>query len=76
MLWQVGVNVKESFRGNNIGPTLVKYLAVQMLEEGAEPFCHATSSDFLSAKLVNKCGFAPAWVELTIKSDEFAKNQN
>ena len=76
MLWQIGVDVKESFRSNNIGPTLVKYLAAQMLEEGAEPFCCAASSDFLSAKLASKCGFAPAWVELAIKSDEFAKNQN
>ena len=76
MLWQIGVDVKESFRGNNIGPTLVKYLAVQMLEEGAEPFCRAASPDFLSAKMASECGFAPAWVELTIKPAEFIKNQN
>lgn len=66
-MWQIGVDVLPQFRRRGIGSALVSRLALEILRRGKVPFYCAAWSNLRSKNTALKCGFRPAWVELTAK---------
>ena len=70
-MWQIGIDVLPAFRCQGIASALVSQLALALLDEGKVPFYCAAWSNIRSVRTAIKCGFRPAWVELTAKTQEF-----
>lgn len=70
-MWQIGVDVRTEFRGLNLGCAVVHKLAAEILSRGKIPFYCAAWSNIRSVRTALKCGFFPAWVQLTAKIVEF-----
>lgn len=73
-MWQIGVDVRTEFRGLNLGCAVVHKLAAEILSRGKIPFYCAAWSNIRSVRTALKCGFFPAWVQLTAKIVEFVDN--
>lgn len=76
MMWQIGVDVLPSYRKKGIAAALTSRLALLILEQGKVPFYCAAWSNIRSVRNAIKCGFKPAWVELTAKSCNFVDEMN
>lgn len=76
MMWQIGVDVLPSYRKKGIAAALTSHLALLILEQGKVPFYCAAWSNIRSVRNAIKCGFKPAWVELTAKSCNFVDEMN
>ncbi len=76
MMWQIGVDVLPSYRKKGIAAALTSRLALLILEQGKVPFYCAAWSNIKSVRNAIKCGFKPAWVELTAKSCNFVDEMN
>ncbi len=66
-MWQIGIDVLPQYRQQGIASALVSNLAVEIIERGKVPFYCCAWSNVRSARTAVKCGFVPAWVELTVK---------
>ena len=75
-MWQIGVDVLPEYRRQGIASAVTSRLAVEILNRGKVPFYCAAWSNVKSVRNAIKCGFRPAWVELTVKSKEFVDNMN
>ena len=75
-MWQIGVDVLPSYRKKGIAAALTSHLALSVLELGKVPFYCAAWSNIKSVRNAIKCGFRPAWVEITAKSCEFVDEMN
>ena len=75
-MWQIGVDVLPDFRRQGIASALTGRLALEILERGKVPFYCAAWSNIRSVRNAVKCGFRPAWVELTAKSAAFVDGMN
>lgn len=66
-MWQIGIDVLPEYRRKNIAAALTSRLAIQILNRGKVPFYCAAWSNVKSVRNAVKCGFKPAWVEITAK---------
>lgn len=66
-MWQIGVDVLRSYRRQGIAAALTSRLALEILNRGKVPFYCSAWSNLLSVRNALRCGFTPAWVEMTVK---------
>lgn len=71
MMYQIGVDVLPQYRRQGIASALTSSLAIEILKLGKVPFYCTAWSNLRSARNAIKCGFYPAWVELTARDTEF-----
>ncbi len=69
-MWQIGVDVLPDYRKNGIASALTSRLAAEIFERGKVPFYCTAWSNIRSVRNAIKCGFIPAWAELSVKSFE------
>ncbi|MBR4538840.1 MAG: GNAT family N-acetyltransferase [Clostridia bacterium] len=69
MMWQIGVDVLPEYRGQGIAAALTSRLALEILERNKVPFYCSAWSNLLSVRNALRCGFTPAWVEMTVKPE-------
>ena len=75
-MWQIGVDVLLEYRRQGIASAVTSHLAVEILNRGKVPFYCAAWSNVKSVRNAIRCGFRPAWVELTVKPREFVEEMN
>jgi len=75
-MWQIGVDVLPEYRREGIASALTGRLALKVLAQGKVPFYCAAWSNIPSVRNAVRCGFRPAWVELTAKSVDFVAGIN
>lgn len=68
-MWQIGVDVLPAFRGRGIAPALTARLTREIFDRGKVPFYCAAWSNVKSVRNAMRCGYRPAWVELTARSE-------
>lgn len=74
-MWQIGVDVLPDFRRRGVASAITSELAFQILELGKVPFYCAAWSNVRSVRNAIRCGFKPAWVELTFLDAKDADKQ-
>ena len=75
-MWQIGIDVLPGYRRRGIASALTSRLALEIIERGKVPFYCAAWSNVKSVRNAIKCGFRPAWVELTAKKTDFICKMN
>lgn len=75
-MWQIGVDVLPPYRGRGIAEALTTRLALEILQRDKVPFYCAAWSNIKSVRNAVRCGFSPAWVELTAKPTAFVDGLN
>lgn len=75
-MWQIGVDVLAEYRRQGVAAALTSGLALEILKRGKVPFYCAAWSNIKSVRNAIKCGFRPAWVELTAKNSIFVDEMN
>ena len=76
MMYQIGVDVLPEYRKQGIASSITSRLALEILKLGKVPFYCAAWSNIKSVRNAIKCGFKPAWVELTARDAEFVDKMN
>jgi Predicted acetyltransferase len=66
-MWQIGVDVLPECRKNGIASALTSRLTEEIFKKDKVPFYCTAWSNIRSVRNAYKCGFIPAWVEMTIK---------
>ena len=69
IMWQIGINVLQEYRGMGIATTLVTLLKNAILKRGILPFYGTSFSHLESQKVALGSGFVPAWVEMATHAD-------
>lgn len=69
-MWQIGVDVLSEYRRKGIASAMTSHLALEILNREKVPFYCAAWSNIKSVRNAIKCGFRPAWIELTSKPEE------
>ena len=69
-MWQIGINVLPEYRRQGVASALTSKIAKETLARGKVPFYCAAWANIKSVKNALKCGFYPAWTELTAADDE------
>lgn len=64
-LWQIGIDVRDGYRGNGLAVFLVKEIKEEIIKRGITPFYGTSESHIISQTVALKCGFVPAWTEIT-----------
>lgn len=67
-MWQIGIDVLPAYRRQNVAAALTSRLALEILDRGKVPFYCAAWSNLPSVRNALKSGFAPAWVETSVKA--------
>lgn len=75
-MYQIGIDVLPEYRRRGIASALTSRLALEIMKLGKVPFYCAAWSNIKSVRNAIKCGFRPAWVELTAKSSEYVDKLN
>lgn len=75
-MWQIGVDVLPAYRRKGVASALTSRLALEILDRGKVPFYCAAWSNIKSVRNAIKCGFRPAWVELTAKPAAYVDQMN
>lgn len=75
-MWQIGVDVLPEYRRRGIAACITGRLAQETLARGKVPFYCCAWSNIKSARNAIKCGFRPAWVQMTVKSAQFIADMN
>lgn len=75
-MWQIGVDVLPEYRRKGIASALTSNLAVEILERGKVPFYCCAWSNLKSVKNALRSGFAPGWVEMTVKAADLINEMN
>lgn len=63
MMWQVGIDVTEGYRGKGLGTALVSALSREIERRGKLPFYGTAAGNLHSQAIAVRCGFVPAWIE-------------
>ncbi|MGN0638908.1 MAG: GNAT family N-acetyltransferase [Huintestinicola sp.] len=72
---QIGIDVLPEFRGMGVGAALVSACAAELLGAGYIPYYGTWSGNIISQRLAAKCGFFPAWCEMSsVKLPEVRKD--
>lgn len=75
-MWQIGVDVLPPYRRQGIAAALTSRLALEILKRGKVPFYCAAWCNLKSVRNAYKCGFRPAWVEVTARETALVDNMN
>ncbi|QHQ59555.1 GNAT family N-acetyltransferase [Anaerocolumna sedimenticola] len=75
-MWQIGVDVLTEYRKRGIASSLTSKLAVEVLKRNIVPFYCCAWSNIKSVRNAIKSGFRPAWVQVTVKSNEYITDMN
>ena len=75
-MYQIGVDVLHQYRRQGIASALTSHLALEILKLGKVPFYCAAWCNLKSVRNAIKCGFRPAWVELTAREISFVDKMN
>ena len=75
-MWQIGIDVLPEYRRQGVASALTSRLAIEILKRGKVPFYCAAWCNIKSVRNAIKCGFRPAWVEMTAKSCETVDGMN
>lgn len=75
-MWQIGIDVLLDYRRQGIASALTSALAYEILNRGKVPFYCAAWSNIKSVRNALKCGFKPAWAELTAKPAQAVEEMN
>lgn len=75
-MYQIGVDVLPQYRQQGVAAALTTRLALEILALGKVPFYCAAWCNLKSVRNAFKCGFRPAWVELTARDTAFVENMN
>lgn len=75
-MYQIGVNVLPQYRRQGIASAMTSRLALEILALGKVPFYCAAWCNLKSVRNAIKCGFRPAWVEVTAREIEFVDKMN
>ena len=75
-MYQIGIDVLPAYRKQGIACALTSRLAIETLKLGKVPFYCAAWSNLPSVRNALKCGFRPAWVELTARDSAFVDKMN
>jgi len=75
LLWQVGIDVYENYKGKGIGTYLVTLLKNEIERRGKIPFYGTSLSNIYSWGIALNSGFTPVWVEIaTIEEESIIKS--
>ena len=75
-MYQIGVDVLPEYRQRGIASALTSRLAIEILKMEKVPFYCAAWCNLRSVRNAIKCGFRPAWVELTAREIDFINELN
>lgn len=75
-MWQIGVDVLPEYRRQGIASAVTSKLTLEILDRGKVPFYCCAWSNVKSARNAIRCGYRPAWVELTVKPKEYVDKMN
>ena len=75
-MYQIGVDVLQEYRRKGVAAALTSRLALEILALGKVPFYCAAWCNLKSVRNAYKCGFHPAWVELTARDIAFIDEMN
>jgi len=75
-MYQIGVDVLPQYRRQGIAAAVTSKLALEILKLGKVPFYCAAWCNIKSVRNAIKCGFRPAWVEVTARDKEFVAKMN
>lgn len=75
-MWQIGVDVLPEYRRMGVAAAITSHLALEILDRGKVPFYCAAWSNIKSVRNAIKCGFRPAWVEMTAKPQKIVDEMN
>lgn len=75
-MWQIGIDVLPAYRRKGIAAAITSRLTVEIIKKDIVPFYCAAWSNIRSVRNAIKCGFKPAWIELTAKSIDFVEALN
>jgi len=75
-MYQIGVNVLPGYRRKGVASAMTARLILEILKLGKVPFYCAAWSNLKSVRNAIKCGFRPAWVELTAREIGFVEKMN
>jgi len=75
-MYQIGVDVLPEYRGRGIAPAVTGALAQKVFEMGKLPFYCAAWCNIKSVRNAVRCGFRPAWVELTAREISHVEEMN
>jgi len=75
-MYQIGIDVLPEYRRQGIASALTSRLALEVLKLGKVPFYCAAWCNLKSVRNAIKCGFRPAWVEVTARERGFVDNLN
>ena len=62
-LWEIGVDVREKYRGEGLGTYLVSRLTDELMERDIVPFYSASVTNIGSQRTAHRSGYIPAWVD-------------
>lgn len=68
--WQIGIDVCAGSRGHGLGAGLVALLKEEILRRGKLPFYGTSLSNLASWRTALRCGFFPAWIEVSSRRIE------
>lgn len=75
-MWQIGIDVLPNYRRQGIASCLTSKLAQEVLAKNIVPFYCCAWSNIRSVRNAIKSGFRPAWVQMTVKTEEFINKLN
>lgn len=75
-MYQIGIDVLPEYRRQGIASALTSRLALEILDIGKVPFYCAAWCNLKSVRNAVKCGFRPAWAELTAREIDFVNEFN
>ena len=61
--WEVGVDVREKYRGEGLGTYLVSRLTDELMERDIVPFYSASVTNIGSQRTAHRSGYIPMWVD-------------
>ena len=76
MMYQIGIDVLPEYRRKGIASALTSRLALEVLALDRVPFYCAAWCNIKSVRNAIRCGFRPAWVEMTAKDISFVEQMN
>lgn len=75
-MYQIGVDVLPGYRRQGIASAVTSALALEILNLGKVPFYCAAWCNVKSVRNAVKCGFRPAWVNVTAREASLAAEMN
>ncbi len=75
-MYQIGIDVLPAYRRRGVASALTSRLALEILALDKVPFYCAAWSNVKSVRNAIKCGFRPAWVELTAREISLVNEMN